>query len=146
MKAVKVLLSVMLVAVVFSNQSCKKYEDGPAVSLRSKKARVVNEWVVKKIYENGSEQDMTGLTLWLDFNDDWTGRSYVKYSLNGDSESEDEQFDWEFNSDKTKVIIDYKDKDIDNDELVILKLYEDEFWFKETDDKGNEWEYHLEPR
>ena len=47
MKSTMILLVMMLtLGSVFT--SCKKYEDGPGLSLRSKRARVANTWVVSK--------------------------------------------------------------------------------------------------
>jgi hypothetical protein len=46
----------ILTVLIFS--SCKKYPDGPELSLRSKKARAAGEWSIDKVIENGS--DVTG--------------------------------------------------------------------------------------
>jgi len=35
---------ILLIAFVFSFIGCKKYDEGPAISLRTAKARVVNDW------------------------------------------------------------------------------------------------------
>jgi hypothetical protein len=50
----KRLLFLLPLVLIFS---CKKYEDGPALSLLSKKSRVANKWRVDKYYLNGN--DMT---------------------------------------------------------------------------------------
>ncbi len=148
MKTLRTILLVSFAAFMFANTGCKKYEEGPTISLRSKKARVVNEWKVVKIFENGKEQDMDDMKLWYDFNDDWTGRTYISFTINGQEYSGENNFDWEFNDDKTKILIKTKDANgnTQTDEAVILKLYEKEMWLKETDDNGDEWEYHFEPR
>ena len=41
------------IAAVLSLVSCGKYEDGPEFSLRSKKSRLVNTWVIEKALQNG---------------------------------------------------------------------------------------------
>ena len=33
--------------------ACKKYDEGPALSLRSKKSRIANKWKVDKLFKNG---------------------------------------------------------------------------------------------
>lgn len=48
-KILPVLL--VLISIVFSQ--CKKYEEGPALSLHSKKHRVVGEWDVTEFFEDG---------------------------------------------------------------------------------------------
>ncbi len=36
--------------------SCKKYENGPAISLMTKKARIANSWKVNTYYLNGQDK------------------------------------------------------------------------------------------
>ena len=52
----KNLLKLFLILICFVTFSCKKYEDGPTVSLRTKKARVVNKWKVDSYYINGVDK------------------------------------------------------------------------------------------
>lgn len=47
----KLLFFGITVGMFFS--SCGKYEDGPNFSLRSKKARLVNTWVIDKVLQDG---------------------------------------------------------------------------------------------
>ncbi|MDQ3111048.1 MAG: hypothetical protein M3R17_14235 [Bacteroidota bacterium] len=50
----------LVILVLFSN--CNKYEDGPAISLRTKKHRVCNSWRIDQVFEtpqNGSQTDKT---------------------------------------------------------------------------------------
>ena len=49
----KLFVVLVLVAFGFSMNSCKKYEDGPTLSLRSKSARLVNTWVIEKAMNAG---------------------------------------------------------------------------------------------
>jgi hypothetical protein len=121
--------------------SCKKYDEGPAISLRSKKARVVNKWKAEKVTENGKDvtSDYQGYT-W-EFKDD--NKFYFNFSgglaITGK---------WEFNNDKSKIIVTF---DITNEksELEILRLKEKSMWLKENsnDDNGNPvtTEIHLIP-
>lgn len=41
------------IAVALTFVSCGKYEDGPNFSLRSKKSRLVNTWVIEKALQDG---------------------------------------------------------------------------------------------
>jgi hypothetical protein len=54
-------------------QSCKKGEDDPALSFRSRKARVVGEWTLKEFTVNGKAEPMDGVTK-LEFKKDGTGK------------------------------------------------------------------------
>lgn len=55
----KKLLFVVLTLLVLA--SCKKYEEGPSLSLRSAKARVSNEWKLVKVMSG--ENDITSSYL-----------------------------------------------------------------------------------
>lgn len=46
---------------------CKKYAEGPAFTLLSKKARAANTWKVDKYYENGVDKTSEALTVYKDF-------------------------------------------------------------------------------
>lgn len=48
MKMNKFVLGFLVIAVVFV--SCKKYDEGPKISFRTKKARVVGNWDVESAY------------------------------------------------------------------------------------------------
>ena len=39
-----------LITILFYFNSCKKYDDGPRISLRSKTERLSNKWKIKKAY------------------------------------------------------------------------------------------------
>ena len=107
------LVLVMLVSSL-TFQSCSKYEEGPSISLRSKKARLVNKWKIDKMYKNGTEYTPTteeqGIysSMTFEFKDDNTFVQHVKItnSMGGITYTvvKDAIFDWDFNSDKTKVL------------------------------------------
>jgi hypothetical protein len=46
----------LLLIIVLTAGGCKKYDEGPALSLRSKKARVVGKWVTEYWLVNKYEQ------------------------------------------------------------------------------------------
>jgi hypothetical protein len=50
-KFLPALIVLMICAVTF--QACKKYEEGPALTLRSAKSRLKGDWKVTKYTENG---------------------------------------------------------------------------------------------
>ena len=54
MKNAKLLVSIALLIVV-SVTSCKKYPDGPLLSLRSKTEWVANNWKVGQALEGGKD-------------------------------------------------------------------------------------------
>ncbi|MEM7375074.1 MAG: hypothetical protein AAF587_41150 [Bacteroidota bacterium] len=52
------ILGIILLALAFGQISCRKYEDGPNFSLRSKEERVVNTWLAQSVFRN--DLDETG--------------------------------------------------------------------------------------
>jgi hypothetical protein len=48
----------LILLLIFAFTACKKYDEGPAFSLRSKKARVVGKWVTEMWLVNKYEQVM----------------------------------------------------------------------------------------
>ena len=141
MKTGKLILGLgVMAALTFA--SCKKYEEGPAISLRSKKERVANTWQIEKAYNNG--EDVT------DEYDEYT----VKFTKAGDAELAalysfgDFSFEyetdgtWAFQNNAEELAVDYENDDADRT-YQILKLTEDELWVRE---KGGEDELHLMPK
>lgn len=53
----KSLFTLICLTLIFS--SCKKYEEGPGISLRTKKARVVGEWKMEKLFIDDEDTPLT---------------------------------------------------------------------------------------
>ena len=123
MKTMSLLLfgALMMVTV----QSCKKYPDGPALSLRSKTARVANTWKVENYKENGN--DYTSLVAgYMETYSKDGNYSYSWGILSGTGK-------WAFQNDDKEIRI----TGINNQSsttLYILKLQEKEFWYYYMDD------------
>ena len=63
--------------MVLSMASCKKYEEGPAISLTSRSERVANTWTIDRAIADGN--DVTSEELVLDFeNDDADGTYQIR--------------------------------------------------------------------
>ena len=90
----------VLGAASLTTVGCNKYEDGPKLSLRTKKARIVGEWNVESI---GSE--VLGSTYSINLNFEKSGSLTVtsSYSYNGYSQSYSYAGSWEFSSDKEEI-------------------------------------------
>ena len=116
---------------ILNFESCKKYEDGPAFSLRSKKARLTGEWELVKI--NGQNPNeylsnnsgysyynrvITNFSSEWEFEDDndfsrntsytettsytnWYGNTYTNYNNFNSSETGD--WDWEDNKEDIEI-------------------------------------------
>ena len=126
----------LLAAVIFTG--CKKYEDGPAFSLRSKTERVANTWVVESYTINGTDYTSTLTNINYTETYDKDGNySYTSSVENGSGR-------WEFQSDKEQI----KRSGVASQPtqtLYILRLKEREFWYYYLD--GNvRHEVHLKEK
>lgn len=130
-----------LFALASVTTGCKKYEDGPLISLRSKKARVANTWKIDKAYDNGS--DVTGEydQYVLQLNEDGYAKLTAEYDYSGFTFSGSTEGRWSFEGDKENLKMDFENNDADGT-YKILRLKEDEMWLEEA---GNGRELHLKP-
>lgn len=131
MKTVK-FLSIALLAVAFVLGSCSKYEEGPALSLRTKKARLAGVWKVEKyVLEDGSSSSP-------DSDDDGT----VEFTKDGEAKATFSFFgtpttitgEWEFIKDKEWLRVSYEvGGQTDSEDSKILRLKNDELWLEDED-------------
>ena len=117
--------------------SCKKYEDGPAISFRSKKKRVVNTWRLDKYYWNGIEA--TSSLLIAGYTEEYTDNgSYSRSYIDKDGDFFSETGKWDFDSDKDNLVINGvssieltdKNSTVTNTNSTILKLKQNELWYQ----------------
>jgi len=126
-------LSAMLVFVLLFN-ACGKYEDGPAFSLLSKKARISGTWKIDKMFTNDVEQTLSddaknGSML---VEKDGTGK--MMFTMGTMTVTID--FEWEFGDGKETIKMRTKNLSgtwEDWDESKILRLTNKEFWAEDTE-------------
>lgn len=112
----------------FTLQACGKYDDGPGLSLRTKKARLVGEWEVTQI---GSQAFPSGgYSLEMEFEKDGD----LKYTYSYGTYSYSYIGDWEFSSDKEELDIVIGGSVTT---FEIKRLTNKEFWFE--DESNDEW-------
>ena len=104
-----VLIALFSISSVLT--SCGKYEEGPNFTLLTKKMRLTGEWTLTALNDE-PVTDLPGVTTILSFEADGTYRSTTYYE--GESILEELGI-WEFNSDKTGLII-------NGSEFMIIKL------------------------
>lgn len=131
-------LAIATIAIA-SLASCGKYEEGPGFSLRSKKARLTGEWELKKLTIDGTETTAFDVTIEFKKDEKFTE------TFTFDGETDTDNGEWEFASDKENVKLTYADGE--TMEYEIIRLTNKEFWAKVTDeDQGTttvteiEWE------
>lgn len=128
-----------LLTTLFVLPSCNKYEEGPGVSLRTKKARVANTWKVDKALNNGEDVTSEYDEFTLRTTKDGDAELAALYSIGDFSYEYDTQGTWAFENDKETLLLDFEDDEADNS-YQILKLMENEMWLREN---GGEDELHL---
>lgn len=132
MKTLKLTTLLLALTLVFGSTSCK-YEEGPGISLRTKKARVAGEWIVEKtIDEDGTETTVAESdSPVFTYEKDGTGKYSYTYTFAGTTTTTNETFKWEFTDSKKK----FKTTDEDGDSYTeeIIRLTNKEFWLKDTD-------------
>jgi len=133
----KRLLLVLLVAIIAipTFQSCKKYENGPTISFRSKKARVANDWAISSYQEGGIDKTTERI------NDDMelTKAGEMTYHLYIGGTLFTMVGTWEFDDSKEKIKIVASYNQMDGataiptsvvEDMKITKLKEKEMWWE----------------
>lgn len=124
--------------------ACGKYEDGPAISLRTKTQRLCNTWQVSSAYQNGTDKTsdfnaaFSGYLLDIRKDETYT-LSYSPFGLGQVNDSGR----WAWSDDKMTVKFTNSDGEVS--EYIILRLKEKELWVRYTTG-GDEWEVHLVPK
>jgi hypothetical protein len=112
-------------------QSCKKYPEGPSISLHSRAERVANTWKIENYKVNGTDYTslVSGFEQTFSKDGDY---SYSSGSLNGTGT-------WAFQNDEAEIRI---TEGSNSETLFIVKLKEKEFWYYIMDGNDKQ-EYHL---
>ena len=131
-------------------EGCKKYPEGPAISLRSKKERVANTWKLDKLLSGGVDST----AYFTNYFNDYTvvlsrsGSYTISYTIM--SFGVTETGDWSFSSDKEDLQITPKATSYgtvpSTSVLQIIKLYEKELWLRSFYGNGAAREYHFLPK
>lgn len=142
-----ILLSLILLLVV---PGCTKYEFGPGFSLRTKKGRISNFWVIEEAYLNGELDTAKVLPRFsVEINRDETFIYYDSLTnVQGGDSVAVITGTWGFIEDAEQVVL-VGDLPATVQEVYlweILRLAGDEFWFEERDQNLDVYEYHMIPQ
>lgn len=140
-KAVFLLLGIFSIATLLTH--CKKYEEGPALSFRSKEARLANNWDVKVALEDGVDKTYWFRNWTIDITED--GRFATTDLDDRDSTVSASGF-WWLTNEKEDLLLVYNDPPVDPDRFTyqIRNLRDDELWIQMKGDSST-WEYRLIP-
>ncbi len=106
MKNFRILL--LLCAIVFIGgtfSSCKKYEDGPKISLLSVKNRISRDWTLTNLTKNGENQNIEGYNQFFSFAKSGSYNQTVTVQTVWGPLTASETGDWKFSADKKNVIL-----------------------------------------
>lgn len=119
--------------IIFGNQSCKKYEDGPLISLSSRTSRVSNNWKVDNYKVN--DVDLTSLAA--DYKETFTSDNNYSFTwgIIGGTGT------WAFENKDTEIRI-TGTENMTSQTLYILKLEQKQFWYYIMDGNDRK-EYHM---
>ncbi len=122
-------------------QSCKKYPDGPSISLRSRTARVANSWRVERYLKNGIDQTGNFIASKSNYVEIFTKEnnwSFV-YLNTSDGKIKSGGGTWHFINDDKQIL---RTEGGDNQLLHIMRLKQNEFWYYYMDGSDTK-EFHL---
>jgi len=131
-------------------EGCKKYPEGPAISLRSKKERVANIWKLDALISGGVDSTAYFTGFFNDYTVTLTrsGSYTISYSFRGFSATETGS--WAFASAKEDLQITPKTTSYgalpSPSVFQIMKLYEKELWLRSFYGNGVSKEYHFSPK
>ena len=124
MKNINRILFTTILATIFVLSSCKKYEDGPSMSLLTKTQRLTGTWEVKEFTINGMDLMDQYDSYEMEFEKD--GDVEFISQEDGSNPINIEKGEWEFSSNKEEIEIDWDDSSMDQ-EIEITRLTNKEF-------------------
>ncbi|MEM6263442.1 MAG: hypothetical protein AAGI38_13095 [Bacteroidota bacterium] len=134
-------LSILAILMVLSGLTigCRKYEDGPTISFRSRSERVMNNWQAVLISRNDIEETQRYDYMHLFFRDNNTFEWKFK-----ERDSVNEEIflsSWELATNDLQIKLTYLDETTGQERLLyfdVLRLKEDELWL----DYVRDGDYH----
>ncbi len=119
----------LMLVVLFSLTSCKKYEDGPFIDFHSKTERVANSWKISQATDNGNNITSDYNKYDLNLLKNGTASLVANYKFLGVDYELTTDGTWTFLDDNEKLSFDFDNNDADGI-YKILRLKEDEMWLK----------------
>lgn len=127
------IIFIIVAATTMIFSACGKYEEGPAFSLLTKKARIVGTWTYSEVTVNGVVQDMQGFVMKSTLEKDGTGT--MSMIVSGITLTSD--LKWEFDDTKENIRTQVKEFNeteySDWEEAEIIRLTNSECWLRTID-------------
>lgn len=130
----------ILLLLVLIIAGCKKYDEGPAFTLKSKKERLANKWRIERYYMNGEDKTAQLDSMYMSFEFTRDGKYQEIMAHHTMSYVDDGKWEFIFKQEAVEI---YRS----NDTIIwhITKLKEDELWTVYTPSSSFRFEYHLKP-
>ncbi len=134
MNAKRLLTLFTVISFVLSLTACKKYEDGPRLSISTKKARITNQWLLVEKIKSRTKIN-------VNFFDEQILDLKRDHSFIYSEGSAAAVGEWEFGSDKESLVLSvFLGNAI---RFKILRLTRNELWLQE-DDGYDVYDYYYE--
>ena len=138
MRNIKILALLIIISGMYS---CKKYDEGPLVSLRSKSERIANDWRIEKAIDNGNDVSGDFDKYQISLSKDGDAYLTAHYRFLGVEYDYTTSGKWRFENNSEKLVVDYEDDSADA-AYFILRLKEKELWVRQ---ENTNLELHLVP-
>ncbi len=142
---------VLSLVLIFILSACKKYEEGPDFSLRTKTERVANTWKIVDIMLGNSYTNYNSIFTSIQYTRNGNYNLVITDINNSDILLKEVNGKWGFYDDKKYIIQSYPEfiyhgvrylENIDTVKIIMLK--EKELWY-ESEYRGDIYTYKLNP-
>ena len=123
----------ILLALGLSLPACKKYDDGPLISLTSREERIANTWVIDKAIEAGQDVTTSYDNYVLTLTTGHAATLNAQYVFFGIPINTETSGTWAFENNDENLVLDFEDNVADGT-YQILRLTEPELWLRKTGD------------
>ncbi|MBK9761869.1 MAG: hypothetical protein IPO87_00565 [Flavobacteriales bacterium] len=119
--------------MVLSMASCKKYEEGPAISLTSRSERVANTWTIDRAIADGNDVTSDYDNYVLTMTAGGSATLVATYTVFGVNFTGETNGTWAFQNDDEELVLDFENDDADGT-YQIRRLTEAELWIHKIGD------------
>lgn len=123
----------LLLALGLSLPACKKYDDGPLISLTPREERIANTWVIDKAIEAGQDVTTSYDNYVLVLTTGHAATLTAQYVFFGVPINTETSGTWAFADNDETLVLDFED-DVADGSYVITRLTEPELWLRKTGD------------
>lgn len=113
--------------------SCKKYDEGPAISLTSRKERVANTWTIDRAIADGNDVTSDYDNYVLTLTSGGSATLVATYTVFGVNFAGQTNGTWAFQNNDEEIVLDFENDSADGT-YQIRRLTEKELWIHKVGD------------